>query len=192
MTEPTSESKPAVPKVTFIGAESTGKTTLSLKVASRLDATWIPEYGRVYVEQVRSVVDQRDMDLIVLGQMALEEWGMRHAQRLLVCDTDILTSCIWNERYFKHYPEWMSHEFEQRRSDLFLLCDIDLPWVADEIRDSGGERRRWFHRRFLEELHARNLPYVLISGNYDERFQRALDAITQHSSEVAANARAER
>jgi NadR type nicotinamide-nucleotide adenylyltransferase len=181
----------STPKITFIGAESTGKTTLSLKIAAHLSATWIPEYGRVYVEQVRSVVDQRDMDLIVLGQMALEDWGRRHAQRLLVCDTDMLTSCIWNERYFNHYPDWMSREFEQRRSDLFLLCDIDLLWVADEIRDSGGERRRWFHRRFLEELHARHLPYALISGTYDERFQRARDAITQRFPEVAATARAE-
>ena len=173
--------KALIPKVTFIGAESTGKSTLSLKVAAHLGATWIPEYGRLYCEQVRSVVDQRDMDLIVLGQMALEDWGMRHAPRLLVCDTDVLTSCIWNERYFNHYPDWMSREFEKRRSDLFLVCDIDLPWVADDIRDSGGERRRWFHRRFLEELRARHLPHVLVSGNYAERFHRALTAVEQHS-----------
>jgi nicotinamide riboside kinase len=75
----------------------------------------------------------------------------------------------------------MSREFEKRRSDLFLLCDIDLPWVADDIRDSGGERRRWFHRRFLEELRARHLPHALVSGHYAERFHRALAAIEQHS-----------
>ncbi|MGQ0603443.1 MAG: AAA family ATPase [Anaerolineales bacterium] len=177
-------------KITFIGAESTGKTTLSLQIAAHLGATWIPEYGRLYYEMYRSVHEQHDMDLIFRGQMALEDWGMRRANRLLICDTDTLTSCVWNERYYQHYPEWMNREFEARKSHLHLLCNIDLPWIYDGVRDSG-EQRQWFHRRFLEELHTRQLPYVLISGQGEARFDAALAAIRQHFPEAVAALRAD-
>jgi NadR type nicotinamide-nucleotide adenylyltransferase len=170
-------------KVVCLGAESTGKTTLSLRIAAHLGATWIPEYGRLYCEWYQSVQAQHDMDQIFRGQMVLEDWGRRHANRLLICDTDTLTSCIWNERYFQHYPEWMNREFEARLSHLYLLCDIDLPWVDDGVRDSGAERK-WFHWRFVEELQSRRLPYVLVQGEGEHRFAAALHAIEQHFPDV--------
>jgi NadR type nicotinamide-nucleotide adenylyltransferase len=170
-----------VRKVTFAGAESTGKTTLSLPLAVHFNTTWLPEYGRLYVEQVRSCEDQMDMDNIARGQAQLEQAGARQANRLLVCDTDVLVSLIWQERYFVRYPEWMNQLYESQPSHLYLLCDLDVPWVADRIRDSGSEeRRKWFHRRFIEEFERRGLPYVLLSGSPEQRWQKAVEAVEQH------------
>lgn len=174
-------------KVALAGAESTGKTTLAMKLAERLPTQWTEEYGRRYVEQVRAVETQADMDLIALGQTALEDRAIRQANRILICDTDLLATLIWNERYFHHYPPWMNDLYEARRSHLYLLCDIDLPWIADGYRDSGSdERRAWFHRRFLEELQARQLPYVLIRGDAEQRLTTALQAVEQHFPQAVA------
>lgn len=179
-----------VRKVAFAGAESTGKTTLSVPLAARLNTLWLPEYGRLYVEQVRACDDQHDMDLIARGQAGLEDRGVRAANRVLVCDTDLLATLIWNERYFDHYPAWMNDLYEARRSHLYLLCDLDLPWIADGFRDSGTEaRRQWFHRRFLEELEARGLPYVLIHGEGPDRMRLAWEAVQQHFPQAVAAAR---
>lgn len=170
-----------VRKVTLAGAESTGKTTLSLPLAVHFNTTWLPEYGRLYVEQVRACEVQADMDNIARGQAQLEDRGARQANRVLVCDTDLLVSLIWQERYFEHYPEWMNQLYEARPSHLYLLCDLDVPWVADGFRDSGTEaRRKWFHRRFVEEFERRQLPYVLLSGSPEQRWQKAVEAVEQH------------
>lgn len=174
-------------KVAFAGAESTGKSTLSLALATHLRTAWLPEYGRLYVEQVRSVEDQHDMDNIARGQAQLEDQGLLKANRVLICDTDLLATLIWNQRYFDHYPAWMNDLYEARRSHLYLLCDMDLPWIDDGYRDSGSEaRRRWFHQRFLEEFEARGLSYVFIQGEAEQRFALALQALHAHFPQAMA------
>jgi nicotinamide riboside kinase len=141
----------------------------------------------LYVEQVRGVADQHDMDNIARGQARLEDDGLLAANHVLICDTDLLATLIWNQRYFKHYPDWMNNLYEARRSHLYLLCDLDLPWIDDGYRDSGSDaRRRWFHQRFLEEFEARGLKYVLVQGETEQRFAAALQALQVHFPQAVA------
>lgn len=167
-------------KVALVGAESTGKTTLAEALAQRLRTIWTEEYGRLYVEQVRGVADREDMRQIAEGQARFEDEALGRADRLLICDTDLLATVIWHERYFGECPDYLQALYAERRSHLYLLCENDLPWVADGYRDSGDDWRPWFERRFVEELEARGLPYVRIGGAFDARLTRAVDAITAH------------
>ena len=164
-------------KVTLVGAESTGKTTLAAQLAAALNTAWTEEYGRLYVEQVRAVTEHDDLRRIADGQAALEAAGLRQANRLLICDTDLLATIIWHERYFGACPDYLHALYADRHSHLYLLCAADLPWVADGYRDSGDDWRPWFESRFVDELEARGLPYVRISGAYEQRLEQALAAI---------------
>jgi NadR type nicotinamide-nucleotide adenylyltransferase len=172
-------------KVALVGAESTGKTKLAAQLASYFGTIRSEEYGRLFVEQVRPVAGEDDMRRIALGQAALEDQAIRQANRLLVCDTDLLATLIWHERYCGAAPPELQALYAARRSHLYLLCEADLPWRQDGSRDSGGEWRPWFRRRFVEELEARQLPYVSISGGYQERFDRAVAAIERYFPDAA-------
>ena len=62
--------------------------------------------------------------------------------------------------------------------DLYLLCDIDLEWTFDPLRENPDleERKAIFalYQDFLEEI---NANYFIVSGKGDLRLSHALEAI---------------
>ena len=64
----------------------------------------------------------------------------------------------------------------ERLADLYLLLDIDVPWVWDPVRDSGQTRKE-LHDDFRSALEEFGARYEMISGNWDERLRRSIDAI---------------
>jgi NadR type nicotinamide-nucleotide adenylyltransferase len=163
-------------RVCVFGPESTGKSTLAAALAERFGTVWVPEYARVLLERQGGQVGSDDMPRIVRGQIASEEALARNANRLLFCDTDALTTTLWCEVLFGSCPGWMTDEAERRSYDLYLLTDVDVPWVQDGVRYLPDERRSFFDR-CEEALRSRGRPYVRISGNWDERFARAVAAV---------------
>jgi HTH-type transcriptional regulator, transcriptional repressor of NAD biosynthesis genes len=119
-----------------------------------------------------------DMPAIAQGQVESEDRLARSANRLLVCDTELLTTALWHERYWGWCPEEISHVAYERLAHycLFLLCDNATPWVGDGLRDSPGHRE-WFQQRFLQELERRQRLVVVLSGSYEERTAEAVRAV---------------
>lgn len=100
----------------------------------------------------------------------------RRAGRLLVLDTDVLSTLVYGEHYYAHAPRWIADELRRHPADLYLLCDIDAPWVPDPQRDRGDARGE-MHALFAEAVRGTGVPSVLIRGGWDERFRVAVRAV---------------
>ena len=169
-------------RVCVVGAESTGKTTLSQDLARHFGTVWVPEYGREYSERKLAAgggYDFRPEEFahIAARQCELEDEAARRANRILICDTDAFTTGVWHRRYVgARSPEVEGIAARHRRHDLYILTDIDTPFVQDGTRD--GERvRGWMHGVFVEELRAQGRPYRPVSGPRDERLRQAVGYI---------------
>jgi NadR type nicotinamide-nucleotide adenylyltransferase len=165
-----------VRRVAIVGAESTGKTTLAQALAAHFGTVCVPEFARDYLSARGGQCSPADMPIIAANQSRLEDEYAHLANRLLVCDTDLLTTQLWHEHYFGDCPPNLLQLSRERVAHLYLLCGPDAPWVADGLRDSPGHRG-WFHRRFLEELERRGLPYRLISGCPEARIGQGVVAV---------------
>lgn len=165
-----------VKRICVFGPESTGKSTLTKQLAEHFGTVAVPEYARTVLELQQGNLSESDLQRIARGQLASEDALARKAHRLLLCDTDALTTTIWSEALFGRCDERIAAEAQQRRYDLTLLLDVDVPWVADEVRYLPGERRSFFERcRDALERHGR--PYVIIRGTWAERWASALGAV---------------
>ncbi len=167
-----------VRRVAIVGAESTGKTTLAQALAAHFNTVWVPEYARDYLIARGGICTEADMPVIAEGQAAAEDALARQANRLLICDTNLLTTRLWHEHYFGPPPAHLTALAAEHTAHLTLLCAPDTPWVADGLRDSPGHRA-WFHDRFQAELDAARLPYVVLSGPYPARLPAAIEAVTE-------------
>lgn len=165
-----------VKRVCLIGPESTGKSVLARRLAERFRTVYMAEYARGFLSAKNNRVDPDDFFFIAKGQIAGEEALARQANRVLICDTDVLTTLIWNDVFEGNLPAWVREEADRRRYDLYLVADIDVPFVEDPQRFIP-ERRREFLDRCLYELESRNRPYVLIGGDWEERFRQAVRAV---------------
>ena len=167
-----------VRRVAVIGPESTGKTTLARDLARHFGTVWVAEYARLLLDAVGFELDPAVFDVILRGQRAAEEALARQANRVLVCDTEAFTSALYHELFLGHPSAALLAEADRRRYDLFLLCDDDVPWVADPQRPHP-EWRPWYKQRCLEWLERRGTPWVLVRGGWDERRARAIAAVTE-------------
>jgi HTH-type transcriptional repressor of NAD biosynthesis genes len=165
-----------VKRVCLMGPESTGKTVLAERLARHFDTAWVCEYARPLLDSKGGRCDREDIPKIIRGQAASEGALARRANRVLICDTDLLTTTIWSEFLFGECPEWIRREAASRKYDLTLLMDSDCPWVDDDQRFLPHQRRE-FHTRCRDVLEAHGRPTVEISGTWDQRFESAVRAV---------------
>ena len=165
-------------RVGIVGAESTGKTTLAEGLAKRLNTVWVPEFAVEYLKNGNvDVTSVEVIEAIARGQVKSEDEKARKANRVLICDTDLMTTVIYSNYFLKTCPEWIVRESYERKYDLFLLTNIDIPWVGNKWRDAPHLREH-FHDWFRRELELRHRPYVVISGSsIEERLDHAMSAI---------------
>lgn len=171
----------AVRQVCVTGPECTGKTTLAQRLAEHANTEWVPEASRKYAERKGSELVASDVEPIAREHIALTDAARLServaASQLLVLDTDLLSTLIYARHYYGEVPAWIERAERARRADLYLLCDIDVPWVADGIRDRPTKRDDMF-ALFHEALLRRRTPFVRIRGNWDERWALARDAVS--------------
>jgi NadR type nicotinamide-nucleotide adenylyltransferase len=162
-------------RLVVTGSEGTGKTTLSRALADRLGAPWVAEYARIYAERVARPLTEEDVEPIARGQMAAEDAAAAENPPLLVLDTDLTSTVAYARHYYGGCPDWIVTEAVRRRADVYLLCEIDAPWVADGVRDQPLQRDvvQAVFRETLRELGAQ---VVAVSGPPDERLTRALES----------------
>jgi NadR type nicotinamide-nucleotide adenylyltransferase len=163
-------------RVCVFGPESTGKTTLARRLAEHFRTAWVPEYARTLIEAQGGRLAFDDMERIARGQAASEEALARNANRVLIADTDALTTLVWSETLYGRVPALVREQAEKRIYDLYLLLDVDVPWVADVARYLPEDRRGFFER-CRAELERRGRRYVVVRGGPDERFEQARWAV---------------
>jgi NadR type nicotinamide-nucleotide adenylyltransferase len=171
-------------RICLIGAESTGKTTLAQMLAERYQTIWVPEYGREYSERKLAEgggYDWRseEFTLIAETQRERENEAARRANKVLICDTDAFATSVWRRRYLSdRSPEVEAIAAGHRHPDLYLLTNVDTPFVQDGTRD-GELIREWMHETFVTEMTAQGRPFRLLSGSLEERFRQAIESIDE-------------
>ncbi len=164
-------------RITVTGSECTGKSTLAGALASRFGALWVPEYCRAYQDSKGPVLTAQDVEPIASGQIAAFEEAEAAGSPLLILDTDLLSTVIYARHYYGACPDWIASEAVKRRADLYLLCDIDVPWLADGHRDRG-EAREEMQGLFVAGLAEFECKTALVSGVGADREENAARAIT--------------
>jgi HTH-type transcriptional regulator, transcriptional repressor of NAD biosynthesis genes len=158
------------------GPESTGKSMLAAALARHFYTVFVPEYGRTYCEQFGTDLAMGDLVTIGRTHAALTQAMLRQCNARLILDTDPLMTAVWADMMFGKRDPWFD-EFSAT-AKLYLLLDIDMPFVDDGLRVYGGDAER---RRFFDlsraELERRGVPYAVINGPAEARFIRALEAI---------------
>lgn len=170
-------------RIAVFGTESTGKSALAAALAAHFEEPWAEEYVRQFWDEHDGRIVASDLDAIARGQIANEEAAAARARRVVFCDTELLTNVLWADLLFPgQCPPWVRTQAEQRSRQyaLYLLCDTDLPWAPDPQRafPDPADRAR-LRAIWREQLEARALPFVAITGQGPEREARAVTAVNR-------------
>jgi NadR type nicotinamide-nucleotide adenylyltransferase len=185
------EQKP-LKKIVIIGPESTGKSTLCEQLAQHYDTQWCPEFAREYLLTHGMDYTYDDLLFIAKGQLAMEDeyaTSMGNGQRamdnlqnspILFIDTDMYVMKVWCEFVFGKCHKWILEQIVKRKYDLYLLCNTDLPWVKDELREYPDPvtRDKLYHI-YKDIMINQSIPWVDIKGDYDERLEIAIKAVAK-------------
>jgi len=184
-------------KIVAIGPESTGKSSLCTQLAEHYGTLWCPEYAREYLTLHGMNYTYEDLLTIARGQVELEE---KHIQRAmgnrqsattddfhspltidhspLFIDTDMYVMKVWCEFVFGKCHQFILDQIAKRRYDLYLLCDIDLPWTHDELREYPDEGpRQKLYEMYKNIMQNQLVPWVEINGSYEQRIRKAINAV---------------
>ncbi len=162
--------------ISITGPESTGKSELAKHLAERYKTVWVPEYAREYLYNLPRPYGREDLLKIAQGQLKRERALKEVANSYLFCDTDILVIKIWSEFKYGIADSWINRQFKDHRYQLSLLCDIDLPWEEDPLREHPHQRGELF-RLYQYHLESRNLPFGIVSGYGEKRLENAMKII---------------
>ena len=165
-----------VRRIVITGSESTGKTTLAERLAQHYATCWTAEFGRVYLDRLRRMVIEKDIGPIARGQVSLEDESLGRANRILIQDTDLVSTVVYSNHYFETCPPEVKEALHRRPAHFYLLLKPDVPWVSDPQRDRPHLREE-MHALFRQELVARGVTFVEIGGGWSEREVQAIAAI---------------
>jgi len=172
-----------IARVVLFGPESTGKTTISRHLARHYNTVWVPEYARQYLQDKwnneRKTCENSDLLPIAKGQIKLENDLAKKADRILICDTDLLETKVYSEEFYGGYVDPILEKAANiNQYDLYLLTYIDTPWEADDLRDRPEQRLEMFHS-FEKALKKYNRPYILLKGDLKTRLEIAIKKIDE-------------
>jgi HTH-type transcriptional repressor of NAD biosynthesis genes len=178
-------------RIAIVGPESTGKTTLALRLSDHYNTSWVPEYGRLYVENTSPNIEAFEEErkriifpMILRQQPEMEDKLAKEANRILICDTELVTTDIWYDVWQpEHRGDSLHHalkkEAARRHYTLYLLSVPEgTQWVDDGHRDQD-RTREWFTWEFRKRLAEHGDPVVELAGSWDDRFVKAVDHINR-------------
>jgi len=165
-------------RIVLTGPESTGKTEISTYLADKLNAVLIPEYAREYISKLNRKYEYGDVENI--AQKQIEEFNDPHDGKIVIFDTWLIITKIWFKLVFDNVPGWLEQKLGELRIDLFLLCEPDIPWEEDSLRENPGKMRNTLYQYYKEEIEKYKFPYIEISGFGIERKNRALKAVQDY------------
>jgi len=184
-------------KIAIIGPESTGKSTLCEQLAQHYNTLWCPEYAREFLMTHGKTYTYDDLLTIAQGQLELEDRyisllnstpqvqnadsALSSAHRpLLFIDTNMYVMKVWCEFVFGKCHSFILDQIAERKYDLYFLCGVDLPWVADLLREYPDlEIREKLYGIYKTIMMNQTVPWVEISGDSKKRLQKAIFSVGQ-------------
>jgi NadR type nicotinamide-nucleotide adenylyltransferase len=190
-----------VKKIVILGPESTGKSTLCEQLAQHYRTHWCPEFARAYLITHGKKYEYADLLTIAKGQIAMEDecaillesqWVFSHDETwvnqralisskkppLLFVDTDMYVMKVWCEFVFGKCHQFILDQIVSRTYDLYLLCDTDLPWTRDELREyPEQDTRKQLFNLYKDILINQQVPWAMINGSDEARLSLAIAAV---------------
>ena len=170
-------------KIVILGPESTGKSSLCEQLATHYNTIWVKEYAREYLHQHGINYQYEQLYEIAQGQLLAEDHAAQkmHQQKQashLFIDTDMYVMKVWSEIVFNKCDNRILTHIAKRKYDLYLLCNTDLPWVEDDLREYPDlKQRQKIYQFYKDAMINQHVPWIEISGDYDLRFETATKAI---------------
>ena len=176
-------------KIVIIGPESTGKSTLCGQLARHYQTVWCREYAREYLLKHGTNYTYDNLLTIARGQIALEDKAIASVLDVakdtvdsppLFIDTNMYVMKVWCEFVFDKCHQWIIEQIVNRQYDLYLLCNTDLPWMKDELREYPDlDTRERLYYMYKDIMINQSTPWANISGDYNERFEKAKKVVRE-------------
>lgn len=133
-------------RVVLTGPESTGKSTVAAALAAEFGVPWTREAARLYAEHSPGPLSAATVDPIARLSMQLEDelLAAQPTLALLVRDTDLLSTVVYARHYYGNVSPWILDDARARLADLYLLCQPNVPWEPDGVRDRPISRVELF------------------------------------------------
>lgn len=183
-------------KITIVGPESVGKTTMTKLLAQYFETNYVLEYGRDAYEDILSinqVFDEKAAISVMSNQMKKVMNGLMKSNKVIFSDTETITTLCWYEWLNNKKSQIVSDRCEQFlndenfKFDLYLLLTPDVAWIQDGTRLFPSERIKHFFR-IKNELEKRNLNFKIIDGpKYNERFELSIKYINEFLQNIKWN-----
>lgn len=165
-------------KICVFGPESTGKSTITEKLAKHYNTSFAAEFAKDLIFSNHGNITYDDIAVIARGQIKNESEASANANRVLFCDTDLVTTSIWSRELFNDCPQWVDDAAELQNFDFYFLMDIDTEWVNDIHRFRPDDRGNFFNKCETSLIN-NSSKYQILSGSWDEKFKEACRKVDQ-------------
>lgn len=165
-------------KIVITGPESTGKSTLTRLLANHYQTTWVKEYAREYLEKLDKPYTLDDVLQMAKIQLKKEKEAHQKKPDILFLDTDLTVFKVWINEKYQQQIDWIEEEIKKSSDKIFFLCDIDIPWQPDPLREHPNleDRQRLFNE-YLAILKNNNFDYHIISGDVESRLKKCIEIV---------------
>ena len=160
-------------KVVITGPESSGKTTLFNAIEEKFGIAGVPEFARIYIDQLDRPYVQGDLIEIANGQLQLEQKFSNENKDLLLCDTDLLTLKVWSEYKYGICDPIILNQLMHHLPDYYVLASPDIPWEPDPQRENPKERDELF-QIYQKEILTLKIPSIIVAGSQEQRMDQFL------------------
>jgi NadR type nicotinamide-nucleotide adenylyltransferase len=165
-------------KIVILGPECTGKSTLARQLATHYGTVWCPEFAREYLHEHGTHYSYDDLLHIAKGQLDLQDRLEAKAKDFYFIDTDMYVMKVWSEMAFNNCSTWILRQIATRNCDFYLLCDVDLPWVQDGLREYPDPlMRAQLFKMYKDLMINSSTPWAVISGTSGERLETAVGIV---------------
>ena len=171
-------------KVLLIGGESTGKSTLTINLAHYYNTNYLEEVGRDISERSgtdRLMLSDDFTDILLLHKIKERE-ALLSSNKVLFEDTDCLITKFYI-RFLEGKDTSANEELADAIAtlnsyDLVLFLEPDVKFVQDGDRSEVIASNRTIYSNKIKELYReKQFNYEIISGNYQERFLKAVSLV---------------
>jgi nicotinamide riboside kinase len=178
--------------VVFVGAESTGKSTLASMLARGQGAQFVPEIGRFVWEEKQGQLVAADYVEIAERHRAAEDAAVARAGgEYVFVDTNALTTLLLGLRFgqvTEPVPSaLLRYALECRTRYLHhFVCADDIPYEEEPgVRENAAWRTQ-IQQLVLDDLDRRGIGYTILTGSLEQRAARVLATLAAIAQQTDA------